>query len=109
MPSSAVTEATSTILQAGITGALCIIFGVVIIMLWRDGKEQLHTLLGEIKDAQNKRIAEAQETQKTLMSVVDRCTTALMTTAAATEQQRETMIEIRNAIKELSSEVRKQP
>lgn len=100
------TQASDAFLQAGLTGALCVIFGVVIVVLWRDAKEERTALITRLEAIQNLRVQESKEVQDKLIGVVEKCTSALTNVGATMEQSRETMIEVRNAIRELAAEVR---
>lgn len=101
------TQASDAFLQAGLTGGLCVVFAVVIVALWRDAKDERTTLLARFEAIQNLRVQESKEVQDKLIGVVEKCTIALTNVNATMEQSRETMLEIRNAIRELADEVRR--
>lgn len=100
------TTAAERYLQAGLLGALVVVFAGVIYVLWMAGNRERDKLLASIAEAQQARIADAQATTARLIEVVRECTTSMNSVASATEAQQEAMRELRTTLKDFGDDLR---
>lgn len=124
-----VAGAFDSLLNAGVLGAIVIIFAAVIIVLWkhfiddRRTNEKTHKaerdeLLKQIREIETKRltdlsgahqarVSDSDAIQKQMFDVVKQCTTVMESTASALYVHKDAASEHREAQKEAAEELRK--
>lgn len=104
-----ITAATDRLLQYGVLGIMVIVFGVVIWVLWRDFARERKEYVDALRDLQLSRVEDAKATQTQMIEVVKQCTMALSSAATTIETFRETMIELRDTLRDFGDELRNRP
>ena len=106
------------LLQYGVLGVNTIVFAVVIWALWKAGNAERTMLLNQISNLQNLRVSgenliqEARildhtKMQATLLEVSKQSTMAVAAATAAVEAMRDTMLETKSTLKDLTDEMRR--
>lgn len=127
MPEQLVTSSAERLASYGVLGILTIVFGVVIWYLWKEGtkerKELLATLTTEraahlasvgshtvtVERLQQLRIDDAKAYQTQLVELTKGATTALTNVAQLLDQNKETLIEVRDTMREVGDDIRRRP
>ena len=100
--------AAERLFQAGILGALCVIFGVVIYLLWTEARAERQLFLKQIEDLQHARIDDVKTVNAQIIENTRQCTNALNVVTATLEGMRDVMTEYKNAFREQTAEIREQ-
>jgi len=108
--------ATAELLKQGILGLLLLISGMVIVALYRENKEERKARtdasrehLTELGALQAQRVADAQAVTTQLLAINQTCITALTSNASSLEAMQESIGELKQALRDLESEVRLRP
>jgi len=127
VPEQLVTSSAERLASYGVLGILTIVFGVVIWYLWKEGtkerKELLATLTTEraahlasvgshtvtVERLQQLRIDDAKAYQTQLVELTKGATTALTNVAQLLDQNKETLIEVRDTMREVGDDIRRRP
>jgi mannitol-specific phosphotransferase system IIBC component len=124
-----VSGAFNTILNAGVLGAVVIIFAAVIVVLWRHFIAEREALLAvhrserddllrqlreteakhrqDLHGAHQSRVSDAESIQRQMFEVVRQCTAVMESTAAALNVHKDVATEHREAQKEAAEELRR--
>lgn len=105
-PAQPIQSASQQFIQAGLLGTLCVVFAVVIYLLWRAANSERAGFLSELKAVQEARIDDAKAVQTQLLDLIKQCTTALESVANALEQQKDATGELRTTLREFGGELR---
>jgi len=106
VPPDQLTSAGDQLLQAGLLGTFVLIFGVVIVWLYREGRTERTAMMLQISDLQKERVKDAQFHRDQLVEVIRQCTTALTSVTTTLEGQKDAMMELRDAFREVAGEMR---
>jgi len=127
VPEQLVTSSAERLASYGVLGILTIVFGVVIWYLWKEGtkerKELLATLTTEraahlasvgshtvtVERLQQLRIDDAKAYQTQLVELTKGAITALTNVAQLLDQNKETLIEVRDTMREVGDDIRRRP
>lgn len=92
--------------QYGVLGVMVVIFGMVIVTLWREFQSERKGYLDKIAELNNQRMEDAKANQALLVNVIRECTTALTSVTSTLEAQKDSWTEFRAAFRELAEEIR---
>ena len=93
------TEAGKALLQGGILGAILLLVGLYLLWLQREYRKDVALLQAQLKDSQEKRVADAQAVVATMLTVVREFNTTMGTFNT-------TMMANTNALEELRDDLR---
>lgn len=104
----AVVETPATaFLKAGLMGAAVVALGIVVVYLWIDGKKERKDLLEQLKNLQERRVADAQAVTAQLLETNEQCVSALTNVTHTLETQREAMTGLKDAVENLANRTRR--
>lgn len=127
MPDQIVTSSAERLASYGVLGILTVVFGVVIWYLWKEGTKERKELLGvltteraahlasvaahtvTVERLQQLRIDDAKAYQAQLVELTKGATAALTNVAQLLEQNKETLIEVRDTMREVGDDIRRRP
>lgn len=106
MTGSPLDQVYGELLQAGLLGCFVLIFGLVIVWLYREMKTERALLMQQIALLQAERVRDAQLHRDQIVEIVRQSNLALSNATNTLESQREAMMELRNAFREVAEEMR---
>jgi hypothetical protein len=103
------TSAAAQFLQAGLLGALCVVFAIVIFLLWKEGKKEREGYMATLSAVYEQRIEDSKTQHQQMVETVKLCTQALANTTSATESMRDAIDVLRDLMQEMNNILRGLP
>lgn len=92
--------------QYGVLGILVVVFAVVIYSLWKESARDRREYIQKLEELQQQRVADAKAVQATMVEIAQKSTEALNTVTAAATACRETMLEVRETLRDFGDDIR---
>lgn len=118
MPTEEITHtAAMQFFQYGVLGVLVVVFAAVIFFLWREGSAERNRYIAKIEELtllytnkletiQQLRIDDGKAYQAQFVELTKQSTTAMMSVASLLDANKDTMSEVREAMREIAEDIR---
>ncbi len=98
-------ELIAKLLEYGVLGIICVLFGAVIRVLWNDNKALQRALLEVTTTLQNLRVEDSRATTAQMLRTNSECVAALTAASATLETHREAVMDHTRAFSQLSTDI----
>jgi len=106
MPDQVASSITEQLIDRGSLGIIVLVFAMVIVYLWRDGKADRVEFFKKLEDLHDKRLNDMKEGGTQMQAVVRESTSTLAAVTTALDKSREATLELRTALRDLGEDMR---